>query len=211
MNLDQALQRCPLVAILRGITPVDCLEAAEVLLECGFSIIEVPLNSPQPLESIERLATAYGGKALIGAGTVIYEAEVEAVARAGGRLLVSPNTSVGVIARARQHGLITLPGYATPSEAFAALEAGADGLKLFPAEANPPAVLKAQRAVLPRNVPVLPVGSISLENMAGYWAAGANGFGLGSSLYTPGMAPALLRERAQAFKTEIERLRAGAR
>ncbi len=208
MNLEQALHRCPLVAILRGVSPVGCLDVAEVLLECGITIIEVPLNSPQPLESIERLARAHAGHALIGAGTVLYEAEVEAVARAGGRLLVAPNTNVSVIARARQHGMITLPGFATPSEAFAALEAGAAGLKLFPAEANPPTVLKALRAVLPRNAPVLPVGSIGLGNMAGYWAAGANGFGLGSSLYQPGIALPALRAQAQAFMSEIDRLRA---
>ncbi|MCC7548893.1 MAG: 2-dehydro-3-deoxy-6-phosphogalactonate aldolase [Burkholderiales bacterium] len=207
MNLDQALQRCPLVAILRGVTPSECLDVAEVLIECGFAIIEVPLNSPQPLESIERLARSHAGHALIGAGTVLYEAEVEAVVRAGGRLMVAPGYSPGVLARARPHGLITLPGFATPSEAFAALEAGADGLKLFPAEANPPMVLRALRAVLPRNVPVLPVGSISLDNMAGYWAAGANGFGLGSSLYRPGIALDRLRAQADAFREEIGRLR----
>jgi len=207
MNLEQALQRCPLVAILRGVTPADCVEVADVLVECGFVILEVPLNSPQPLESIERIARAHAGHALIGAGTVLYEAEVEAVARAGGRLMVAPSTSPAVIARAREHGLITLPGFATPSEAFAAIEAGADGLKLFPAEANPPPVLEALRAVLPRNLPVLPVGSIGVSNMAEYWAAGANGFGLGSSLYRPGITPELLRSKAQALRTEIERLR----
>ncbi len=209
MNLDQALQHCPLVAILRGITPAECLDVADVLLECGFVILEVPLNSPQPLESIERLARSHAGHALIGAGTVLYEAEVEAVARAGGRLMVAPSTNPRVIARAREHGLITMPGFATPSEAFCALEAGADGLKLFPAEANPPHVLRALRAVLPRNVPVLPVGSIDEHNMAGYWATGANGFGLGSSLYKPGIALEQLRVRARALHAELERLRGG--
>jgi 2-dehydro-3-deoxyphosphogalactonate aldolase len=208
MNLEQALQRCPLVAILRGVTPEESLQVCDVLLECGFSIIEVPLNSPRPLESIERLVRAHSASALIGAGTVLYEAEVDAVARAGGRLMVAPNANVGVIARARQHGLITLPGFATPSEAFAALDAGADGLKLFPAEAHPPAVLKAMRAVLPRNVPLLPVGSIGVHNMDAYWAAGANGFGLGSSLYKPGIALEQLRTQAQALRREINRLRA---
>jgi len=209
MNLEQALQRCPLVAILRGVTPEESLQVCDILLDCGFSIIEVPLNSPRPLESIERLARAHSAHALIGAGTVLYEAEVDAVARAGGRLMVAPNTNAGVIARARQHGLITLPGFATPSEAFAALDAGADGLKLFPAEASPPGVLKALRAVLPRNVPVLPVGSIGVENMAAYWSAGANGFGLGSSLYKPGVALEQLRLQALALKREVDRLRGG--
>jgi 2-dehydro-3-deoxyphosphogalactonate aldolase len=208
MNLEQALQRCPLVAILRGVTPAECLALADVLLECGFSMIEVPLNSPQPMESIERLSRAHASHALIGAGTVLYEAEVEAVARAGGRLMVAPNTNPAVIACARQHGMITLPGFATPSEAFAALDAGADGLKLFPAEGSPPQVLKAMRAVLPLSVPVLPVGSIGVDNMADYWTAGASGFGLGSALYRPGTSAEQLRERARAFKTTIDRLRA---
>lgn len=207
MTLHEAMQRCPLVAILRGVTPDECLEVAGTLLDVGFSMIEVPLNSPQPLESITRLVQAYAADALIGAGTVLTENEVDALARTGGRLMVAPNASVRVIARARQLGLVALPGFATPSEAFAALEAGADGLKLFPAEANPPAVLKALRAVLPQQVAVLPVGSIRVDNMREFWAAGAAGFGLGSALYRPGTTAAQLRAQAVAFKGEIDRLR----
>ena len=160
-EFDAALAACPLVAILRGVTPGEVVAVGEALFDAGFRLIEVPLNSPDPLDSIARLAKAFAGRAVIGAGTVLRAADVAAVAAAGGTMIVSPNTNVEVIAATRQGGLVSLPGIATPSEAFAALDAGATALKLFPAEGANPAVLKAIRAVLPAGVRVLPVGGIT--------------------------------------------------
>jgi 2-dehydro-3-deoxyphosphogalactonate aldolase len=205
-ELTHWLERCPLVAILRGVRPDEVEAIGAVLVEAGFVIIEVPVNSPEPMTSIRRLAERFGHQALIGAGTVTEERQIGEIAGAGGRLIVMPHASPSIIGWAKAAGLIALPGFATPTEALAALAAGADGLKLFPAEANPPAVLKAMKAVLPPRVPVLPVGGIAPEKMASYWAAGARGFGLGSALYAPGMSAAAVRARAEAFIAEIGKL-----
>ena len=185
-NFIDAMTRCPLVAILRGIQPDEAVAVGGALVDAGFTLIEVPLNSPQPLESISKLAEAYGHVAVIGAGTVLAADQVSGIASAGGQMIISPNTDADVIGETKRQNLTSLPGFATPSEAFAALQAGADALKLFPAEGLPPSVLKAMRAVLPAEVPVLPVGGIGAANMAAYLAAGAVGFGLGSSLYKAG-------------------------
>jgi 2-dehydro-3-deoxyphosphogalactonate aldolase len=193
------LNECPLVAILRGVTPGEVERVGEALVEAGFGLIEVPLNSPQPLESIARLADRLGDRAIVGAGTVTSAAEVTAVRDAGGTLIVSPHTDEHVIAATVAAGLVSLPGYSTPTEAFAALRAGAHALKLFPAEAVSPAVLSAHRAVLPADVPILPVGGIVAESIAPWLAAGANGFGLGSALYRPGFTAAEVSERAHRF------------
>ena len=203
MTHPQAFARhfaaCPLVAILRGLTPDEAEGAGAALIAAGVRIIEVPLNSPSPLDSIARLAARFGDEALIGAGTVLTPADVARVADAGGGLIVSPNTDPRVIRAAKSAGLASAPGCFTPTEAFAALEAGADALKLFPAEAAPPAVVKALRAVLPRDVPLIAVGGITPGAMADYRAAGADGFGLGSALYSPGMAAADVATRARGF------------
>jgi 2-dehydro-3-deoxyphosphogalactonate aldolase len=208
-TFDAAMVRCPLVAILRGVTPDAVESIGEALVEAGFSMIEVPLNSPDPLASIERLARRFGDTALIGAGTVLAEAQVAAVKNAGGRLIVSPNTDAAVIAASVSADLVSLPGYATPSEAFAALAAGATGLKLFPAEAASPAVVKAQRAVLPPETPVLVVGGITPETMTPWHKVGAAGFGLGSALYKPGIAAEEVAGRARAFVSAWQALAAG--
>jgi len=165
----------------------------------GFALIEIPLNSPDPLASIAAMRRLAPPEAFVGAGTVLSVADVEAVAGAGGDLVVTPNANAPVIARARALGLICLPGVATPTEAFAALEAGADGLKAFPAEMIGPAIVKAWRAVIPARVPILPVGGIGPANMAAYVAAGASGFGLGSAIYKPGDTAARVRDNAAAF------------
>jgi 2-dehydro-3-deoxyphosphogalactonate aldolase len=188
-----------LVAILRGVAPDAVLGIAQVLIDAGFKIIEVPLNSPQPIDSIGRLSARFGAQALIGAGTVTTADDVTAVAAAGGRLIVMPHSDLAVIAAAKRAGLFVVPGIATPTEAFAALAAGADGLKLFPAEALPAAVLKAMRAVLPPQTMVFPVGGITPTSMAEYRQAGAAGFGLGSALYKPGDGPAAVAAKAAAF------------
>lgn len=198
------LAGCPLVAILRGVTPDEVEEIGEALAEAGFGIIEVPLNSREPLKSIERLAARLGEKALVGAGTVMTAAEARAVRDAGGSLIVSPHVDGEVIAATVAAGMVSLPGFATPTEAFAALHSGAHGLKLFPAEAASPAMLRALRAVLPADLPVLPVGGITPPSMAEWLAAGAAGFGLGSALYRPGYSAAEVHCRAVAF---IEALR----
>jgi 2-dehydro-3-deoxyphosphogalactonate aldolase len=198
-ELARFLDPIPLVAILRGVRPSEVEPIAQALVEQGLRVIEVPLNSPDPLESIARLAAALGQTVLVGAGTVLDQAAVDAVADAGGRLVVAPGFDAGVIARARARGLASAPGVATPSEAFAALAAGADALKLFPAEGLPPAVVKAWRAVLPEGVMLLPVGGITPASLAGYVAAGASGFGLGSALYRPGSSPDEVADRARAF------------
>jgi 2-dehydro-3-deoxyphosphogalactonate aldolase len=198
VELRQAMARCGLVAILRGVRPDEVEALAEVLVETGFSMIEVPLNSPDPFDSIGRLARRFGTDALIGAGTVLSAADVARVEDAGGRLVISPNVDASVIAATAQAGLISLPGYFTPSEAFAALQAGATGLKLFPAEAASPAVLKAHRAVLPKTVPIFVVGGVTPGTQS-QWSGIADGFGLGSALYRPGMTPDDVRSTAQAF------------
>ncbi|MEP6791481.1 MAG: 2-dehydro-3-deoxy-6-phosphogalactonate aldolase [Ramlibacter sp.] len=190
MNLHQqflaAVRDAPLVAILRGITPEEAPAVGQALNGAGWKLIEVPLNSPRPLQSIAALAAAFPD-ALVGAGTVLNAAQVREVHSAGGRLIVSPNFDAAVVREAVRLGLVCLPGVMTPSEAFAALGEGATGLKLFPAEMISPAVVKALRAVLPSDALLLPVGGISTANMAAYRAAGANGFGIGSALYRPGM------------------------
>ena len=203
------LAECPLVAILRGLTPDEAEPIGAALVEAGFRLIEVPLNSPQPLESIARLAARFGDLATIGAGTVTAVSQVAEVQSAGGTLIVSPNTDPRVIAATAAAGLVALPGFLTPSEAFAALGAGAHALKLFPAEAATPAVLKAQRAVLPRDVPILPVGGIDPEKMAPWLAAGADGFGLGSALYRPGFTAAEVSDRAKRFVAALAEARRG--
>jgi 2-dehydro-3-deoxyphosphogalactonate aldolase len=198
-ELEQRLSECPLVAIIRGVTPEEAEAIGEALYEAGIRIVEVPLNSPRPLESIGILARVLSERALIGAGTVLDPADVARVAEVGGRLVVSPNTNSEVIAATAAAGMISAPGYFTPSEAFEALRAGAHALKLFPAEAASPAVVKGQRAVLPKDVPLLVVGGVKPDNMQAYLDAGANGFGLGSGIYKPGQSPAEVAARARAY------------
>jgi 2-dehydro-3-deoxyphosphogalactonate aldolase len=193
------IEPLPLVAILRGLTPDESVEIGGVLVDAGFRMLEVPLNSPQPYESIRRMVDALGDQYLVGAGTVLDPAYVRQVADAGGRLIVMPHADVAVIRAAKDAGLYCVPGVATPTEAFAALAAGADALKLFPAEQSSPAALKAWRAVLPKDIAVLPVGGIAPDNMGPWLAAGANGFGIGSSLYAPGRAASDVGARARAF------------
>lgn len=194
-----AMAACPLVAILRGITPDQAEAIGEVLIAAGIRIIEVPFNSPQPLDSIARLARRFGAKAIIGAGTILDIAQVRAVADAGGQLIVSPATNAAVISASVAAGLVSAPGYFTPTEAFTAIDAGAHVLKLFPAEAASPAVLKAQRAILPANVPIIIVGSVTSATMQPWRDAGASGFGLGSALFKPGQSRQTVAEQAQAF------------
>jgi 2-dehydro-3-deoxyphosphogalactonate aldolase len=197
-QLSAALAACPLVAILRGLRPEEALPIGEALADSGFKLIEVPLNSPEPLLSIAALARRLPG-ALVGAGTVLEPDQVRAVHAAGGRLIVSPNFNPEVVREAVRLDMICLPGVLTASEAFAGLQAGATGLKLFPAEMIPPAAVKALRAVLSAQVLLLPVGGISTTNMQDYRAAGAGGFGIGSALYQPGMSAAEVRSKAQDF------------
>lgn len=197
-KLATALQTIPLVAILRGLQPSEALPIGRALAATGWSLIEVPLNSPQPLDSIAAMANAFP-QALIGAGTVLSPDDVRNVHAAGGQLIISPHFNPAVVHEAVRLGLVCMPGVMTASEAFAALQAGAAGLKLFPAEMITPAVVKALRAVLPPATVVLPVGGITLENMRAYFAAGVNGFGIGSALYQPGMTPQQVSENAIKF------------
>ncbi len=200
MILRKLLSACPFVAILRGVTPEQAPVIVETLAKTGFRIVEVPLNSPRPYDSIKIIARQFGKDVLIGAGTVLAERDVDAVHAAGGELIVSPNFNAAVVGRAKTLGLTTLPGVATPSEAFAALAAGADGLKMFPAEMMPPKVVKAWRAVLPLDTLLLPVGGISPDkSIVDYLDAGANGFGLGSALFRPGATLAEIQTSADAF------------
>jgi 2-dehydro-3-deoxyphosphogalactonate aldolase len=197
--LSSWLNRLPLVAILRGIHPSEAVTIGHVLAEAGFHLLEVPLNSPEPMASIKHMTQSLGDDYLIGAGTVMSAAQVKEVAAAGGRLIVMPHADTVVIRAAKEAGLYCIPGVATPTEAFAALAAGADGLKLFPAEQSNPAVLKAWRAVLPAHIPVLPVGGIGPHTMAPWLAAGATGFGIGASLYAPGRSASDVAVRAKEF------------
>jgi 2-dehydro-3-deoxyphosphogalactonate aldolase len=194
-----AMAKLPLVAILRGIRPDESTPILMALIDAGFHLIETPLNSPQPFETIRLMRMVSPKDVLIGAGTVTMASEVAAVAEAGGDLIVMPHADTAIIAAAKARGLIVLPGVATPTEAFAALDAGADGLKAFPAELIQPPVLKAWRAVIPASVPILPVGGIAPAAMAAYVSAGADGFGLGSALYKPGDGTKKVAENAAAF------------
>ena len=197
-KFQEAMRALPLVAILRGLKPTEALDIGVVLVEAGFRIIEVPLNSPQPLESIAILRQQFP-QALVGAGTVLTAQEARDVAAAGGELIVAPNFSREVVVETVRLGMVSLPGIMTPTEAFAALGAGAHGLKLFPAELASPAVVKAMLAVLPKGTPLVPVGGIGANNLQGWHAAGAAGFGLGSSLYKPGDDAAAVRAKAAAI------------
>ena len=205
-RLSAALAKLPLVAILRGVTPQEAGDIAEALLEEDFEFIEIPLNSPEPLKSIAAVRRMAPPRVYVGAGTVLTLAQVEAVAGAGGDLIVTPNTNPDVIARAKALGLVAMPGAATPTEAFAALAAGADAVKAFPAEMVTPAAVKAWAAVLPKNTAILPVGGITPDGMAPYVKAGAGGFGLGSALYKPGDDAHAVREKAAAFRRAWARL-----
>jgi len=207
ITLDSFLDRFPLIAILRGVRPDEVEAIGDVLIHAGFRILEVPLNSPDPLDSIARLARRFPD-ALIGAGTVMTPQAVHDVAQAGGRLILMPHSDPAVVCAARDAGLLCVPGVATPTEAFAALANGASALKLFPAEQMPPAIVKAWRAVVPHQVRLLPVGGINPDSMAAYLAAGAAGFGLGSALYRPGMTAAEVAQRAQAFCVALQAVKA---
>lgn len=189
-----------LIAILRGITPEEVESVGEALITAGLATLEVPLNSPDPLRSIERLSRLAGGRALVGAGTVLRPEEVDAVAQAGASLVLAPNLDVAVVRRARELGLWTMPGVATPTEGFQALQAGAQALKLFPGEMLGPAVLKAWRAVFPPHVPMFSVGGVGLHNLAQFKAAGAAGAGIGSALYSPGTPADEVGRRAFALQ-----------
>lgn len=199
MDLLDALDELPLVAILRGIPAADAVAVGEALVAAGFAAIEVPLDRPDALDSIAALAERFDDVAALGAGTVLDPEDAGEVLAAGGRFVVMPNTDPAVIEAAKAAGLQAVPGFATPSEAFTAVAAGADALKLFPSQASPPPVLRAMKAVLPADVPVLPTGGITPERMAAYWAAGAAGFGLGSALYRPGASAAEVAAAAAAF------------
>jgi 2-dehydro-3-deoxyphosphogalactonate aldolase len=198
-DLRPWLRDLPLIAILRGITPVDAEGAVDALDAAGWRVVEVPLNSPDALETLRRMVKRAGDKLLIGAGTVLTVDQVDAIAAAGAKLMVAPNCNPDVIRAASAKGLITAPGVATPTEAFAALDAGADALKMFPGELLPPPAVKAWRAVLPPDTLLLPVGGVAPDNIAAYLKAGADGFGIGTSVYKPGMTMAEMAARAKAL------------
>lgn len=191
--------RCPLVAIIRGVTPAEAAAIGRSIFDGGIRIVEVPLNSPEPFSSIERIAAELGEEALVGAGTVLDPADVARVRDCGGRLVVSPNTNVDVIRATVEAGMVSSPGFFTSSEAFVAVEAGAHALKLFPAEAASPKVVKALRTVLPKDVPLLVVGGVTPESVSGWLDAGADGFGLGGGLYKPGQSTQQTLDRARAY------------
>jgi 2-dehydro-3-deoxyphosphogalactonate aldolase len=199
MDLKSALAACPLIAILRGIRPNDAEAVCQALIDAGLRVIEVPLNSPDPFDSIALLARRFGSQALIGAGTVMTLADLERVQQAGGRLMVTPHSAPGLVRAAKAYGMQAAPGFFTPAEAFANLEAGADAIKLFPAEAASPAVLKALRAVLPPGALVLPVGGMDAASIPAWHAAGAAGFGIGSALYKTGDTAAVVAGKAAAL------------
>jgi len=193
------LNSLPLVAILRGLRPAEAVEVGESLISAGFRIVEVPLNSPDPFDSIKRLADALGPRAIVGAGTVLKVADVETLKSVGGQICISPNANPDVIRRAKSLGMISFPAFFTPTEAFAAIDAGADAIKLFPAELAGTTGLKAMKAVLPKDVPVFPVGGVTPDNMQEFLDAGAAGFGIGSAVFKPGDTPLIVYKKALAF------------
>ena len=207
-TLTTFMERMPLIAILRGVKPTEAAEVARTLVDAGFKIIEVPLNSPDPYDSIRAIADECGNDVLVGAGTVMSPQQVREVKVAGGRLIVMPHSDAEVIVAAKTEGMIAAPGIMTPTEAFAALKNGADALKLFPAEGSPPNVLKAMLAVLPAGTSVVPVGGIDPDNLASYWNVGAKGFGLGSALYKPGKAMDEIASDASRFVEKMRELMA---
>jgi 2-dehydro-3-deoxyphosphogalactonate aldolase len=202
--LHRYLDECPLVAIIRGVAPDEAEAIGNAIYEAGIRIIEVPLNSPDPLGSIEKLARKFGESMLVGAGTVLNAHQVADVKSAGGRIIVSPNANLAVVSATAAAGLVASPGYFTPTEAFAAIDAGATALKLFPAEAASPTVLKAQLAVIPKEIPVMVVGGVKPDNMRPWLDAGAFGFGLGGGLYRPGQSPAETLEKARAYVAGVK-------
>jgi 2-dehydro-3-deoxyphosphogalactonate aldolase len=197
--LHSFLEPLPLIAVLRGITPDEIPAVAGALIAEGFRVLEVPLNSPRPFDSIRLLADLAGEQCLVGAGTVLDVADVARVRAAGGNIVVMPHADTAIVRAAKDQQMVCVPGVATLTEAFAALAAGADGLKMFPAEALPPAALKAWRAVLPRDTLVFAVGGMRPDNLGPYWSAGASGFGTGSNLYAPGARPDDVRRAAAAY------------
>jgi 2-dehydro-3-deoxyphosphogalactonate aldolase len=205
VDLIRWLEQCPLIAILRGVPPDEVVAVGEALEREGVRIVEVPLNSPQPIDSVGRLARAFGERLLIGAGTVMTPAQVAEIANAGGRLIVTPHADAALVRAAKQHGLLAVPGFFTPAEAFGMLAAGADALKLFPAEAASPAVLRALRAVMPVQTAVLPVGGIDASNLAEWRAAGAAGFGIGSAIYRPGDSPDTVAGKARRLVSAVNK------
>ncbi len=200
------LQRLPLIAILRGVSPEEIGDVGDALVKAGFAIIEIPLNSPRPFDSIRRLADTFGADTLVGAGTVMTVDDVDRVADAGGRLIVMPHGDSTIIRAAKARGMACCPGVATPTEGFAALASGADALKLFPAELVSPSVLRAMRSVFPADTLMFPVGGITPNTMAAFLKAGASGFGLGSALYSRGDHAASVAAKAAAFVSAWQRL-----
>ena len=205
------LARCPLIAILRGVTPADAADHGRALYEAGFRIVEVPLNSPQPFDSIAAIRQALPADAIVGAGTVLQASFVHQVKQAGGELIVMPHADPEVVIAAKSHAMACSPGVATPTEAFIALKHGADVLKMFPAEQLGCQIVKAWRAVIATQVPLVPVGGITPDNMGPFLTAGANGFGLGSALYQPGQSAAVTASHAKAFINGLRIARAGSK
>lgn len=196
---QDTLNTLPLVAILRGLRPDEAVAVGEKLVEAGFRIVEVPLNSPEPFDSIRKMVQALGSRAIVGAGTVLNVADVETLHAVGGQICISPNTNTDVIRRAKALGMISFPAFFTPTEAFLAIDAGADAIKLFPAELAGTTGLKAMKAVLPKTIPVFPVGGVNPDNMKDFIAAGAAGFGIGSAVFKPGDTPDEVYKKARAF------------
>jgi 2-dehydro-3-deoxyphosphogalactonate aldolase len=209
-GLIAAFEACPLIAIMRGITPVDAADHGRALYEAGFRIVEVPLNSPNPFDSIAAIRQALPADAIVGAGTVLHPSFVNDVKAAGGELIVMPHSDSEVVIAAKALGLACSPGVATPNEAFLALKNGADLLKMFPAEQLGAHVVKAWRAVIAKEVPLVPVGGITPDNMGPFLSAGANGFGLGSALYKPGQSAAVTGSHAKAYINGLRIAKAGA-
>jgi 2-dehydro-3-deoxyphosphogalactonate aldolase len=207
MNLNEALDTCGIIAILRGVTPGEVTPVSQALYDAGIRIVEVPLNSPEPFVSIEKLSKAFAGKMLVGAGTVLSVQDVNLLKEHGGQISVSPDCNPEVIQRAVGLGMEPLPGVFTPTEAFAAIRAGAKHLKLFPAEAASPATIKAWKAVLPKHVQIHAVGGVTPDNMKDWLAAGTSGFGIGSALYKPSSALAKVSESAHKLVSAFNRAR----
>jgi 2-dehydro-3-deoxyphosphogalactonate aldolase len=203
------LARSPLVAILRGVQPAEVESICAALERAGISIVEVPLNSPRPLESISILSRSFGDRMMIGAGTLTTSSQVEEVAAAGGRLIVTPHADTAIVRAAKNAGLFACPGFFNPTEAFALLDAGADALKLFPAEVLGPPMLKALRAVLPASAVMIPVGGVDADQVAPWMAAGALGLGVGSSIYRPGDSAAVVEAKGRALVAAVRAYRNG--